>query len=128
QIQRQLQHLANHDALTGLPNRSLLLDRLQQAIAYANRLGGEVAVLLIDLDRFKNVNDSLGHDVGDTIITEISLRLLSRVRDGDTVARWGGDEFVVVLGDVAREDAVANFAQKLLQALSQPMTIEEHDL
>jgi diguanylate cyclase (GGDEF)-like protein/PAS domain S-box-containing protein len=128
QVEGELLHLANHDALTGLPNRSLLLDRLSQAIAYANRLGGEVAVLLIDLDRFKNINDSLGHDVGDTIITEVSLRLLSRVRDGDTVARWGGDEFVVVLGDVAREDAVANFAQKLLETLSQPLMIEEHEL
>jgi len=128
QVEGELLHLANHDALTGLPNRSLLLDRLSQAIAYANRFGGEVAVLLIDLDRFKNVNDSLGHDVGDKIITEISLRLLSRVRDGDTVARWGGDEFVVVLGDVTREEAVANFAQKLLETLSQPMMIEEHEL
>jgi diguanylate cyclase (GGDEF)-like protein/PAS domain S-box-containing protein len=128
QVEGELAHLANHDVLTGLPNRSLLLDRLSQAIAFANRLGDEVAVLLIDLDRFKNVNDSLGHDVGDRIITEISHRLLSRVRDGDTVARWGGDEFVVVLGDVTHEDAVANFAQKLLETLSQPMMIEEHEL
>jgi diguanylate cyclase (GGDEF)-like protein/PAS domain S-box-containing protein len=128
QVEGELLHLANHDVLTGLPNRSLLLDRLSQAIAFANRLGDEVAVLLIDLDRFKNVNDSLGHDVGDRIITEISLRLLSRVREGDTVARWGGDEFVVVLGDVTHEDAVANFAQKLLETLSQPLTIGEHEL
>jgi diguanylate cyclase (GGDEF)-like protein/PAS domain S-box-containing protein len=128
QVEGELAHLVNHDVLTGLPNRSLLLDRLSQAIAFANRLGDEVAVLLIDLDRFKNVNDSLGHDVGDRIITEISQRLISRVREGDTVARWGGDEFVVVLGDVTHEDAVANFAQKLLETLSQPMTIEEHEL
>jgi diguanylate cyclase (GGDEF)-like protein/PAS domain S-box-containing protein len=128
QVEGELLHLANHDALTGLPNRSLLLDRLSQSIAFADRLDSEVAVMLIDLDRFKNINDSLGHDVGDKIILEISERLLSKVRHGDTVARWGGDEFVVVLGDMAREEAVANFAQKLLEALSQPMTIEGHEL
>jgi len=128
QVEGELRHLANHDTLTGLPNRSLLLDRLSQSIAFANRQNGEVAVLLIDLDRFKNVNDSLGHDVGDKIITEVARRLRGRVRDGDTVARWGGDEFVVVLGDVVREEAVANLAQKLLESLSQPMTIDEHEL
>lgn len=128
QVEGELLHLANHDALTGLPNRSLLLDRLSQAIAFADRFSSEVAVMLIDLDRFKNINDSLGHDVGDKIILEISARLLSKVRHGDTVARWGGDEFVVVLGDMGREEAVANFAQKLLEALSQPMTIEGHEL
>ncbi len=127
QIEGELLHLANHDPLTGLPNRSLLLDRLSQAIAYANRSGGQVAVMLIDLDRFKNINDSLGHEVGDKIIMEIGRRLSGNVRDGNTVARLGGDEFVVVLADVERGDAVAMLAQHILEALSQSMMMQGHE-
>lgn len=127
QIEGELLHLANHDPLTGLPNRSLLLDRLSQAIAYANRSGGQVAVMLIDLDRFKNINDSLGHEVGDKIIMEIGRRLSANVRDGNTVARLGGDEFVVVLAGVGRGDAVAMLAQQVLEALSQPMMMQGHE-
>jgi diguanylate cyclase (GGDEF)-like protein/PAS domain S-box-containing protein len=127
QMEGELLHLANHDALTGLPNRSLLLDRLSQAIAYANRLDRQVGVMLIDLDRFKNINDSLGHEIGDKIIMEIGRRLQSDVRAGDTVARLGGDEFVVVLADVTYEDAVAISAQTILESLSQPMVIEDHE-
>ena len=127
QIEGELLHLANHDPLTGLPNRSLLLDRLSQAIVYANRSGGQVAVMLIDLDRFKNINDSLGHEVGDKIIMEIGRRLSGNVHEGNTVARVGGDEFVVVLADVERGDAVAMLAQHILEALSHPMMMQGHE-
>jgi len=126
-VEWELLHLANHDALTSLPNRSLLQDRLSQAIAYANRTEGQVAVLLIDLDRFKNINDSLGHDAGDAIIMEIGRRLSVNVRDGDTVARLGGDEFVVVLADVERVETIATLAQQVLESLAQPMTIQGHE-
>lgn len=127
QIEEELLHLASHDALTHLPNRSLLLDRLSQALAYANRSSGQVAIMLIDLDRFKNINDSLGHDVGDKIIMEVGRRLLSMAQHGDTIARVGGDEFVVVLPDVTREETVAMLAQQTLESLSQPMTIQGHE-
>ena len=127
QIEEELLHLANHDALTSLPNRSLLLDRLSQALVFAGRSKSKVAVMLIDLDRFKNINDSLGHDVGDKIIVEIAHRLLASVRAGDTIARLGGDEFVLIRPDVAREDAVAGVAQQILEALSCPMTVQGHE-
>jgi diguanylate cyclase (GGDEF)-like protein/PAS domain S-box-containing protein len=128
QMEGELLHMANHDVLTSLPNRSLLVDRMTQAINYANRSGEQVAVLLIDLDRFKNVNDSLGHDVGDKMITAIARKLLSQVRDVDTVARLGGDEFVVLIANVVNEGAVATTAQQVLEALSQPLTIQGHEL
>ncbi|RZI43020.1 EAL domain-containing protein [Herbaspirillum sp. HC18] len=127
QIEEELLHLANHDALTSLPNRSLLLDRLAQALVFAGKSGGQVAVVLIDLDRFKNINDSLGHDIGDKIIVEIARRLSASVRIGDTVARLGGDEFVLIRPDAAREDAVATMAQQVLAALSRPITVQGHE-
>lgn len=127
QIEEELLHLANHDALTSLPNRSLLFDRLSQALVFAGRSGRQVAVLLIDLDRFKNINDSLGHETGDKIIMEIGRRLSSRVKTGDSIARFGGDEFVVIRPDVVRADAVATLAQEILEALSQPMAIQDHE-
>lgn len=127
QIEEELLHLANHDALTHLPNRSLLLDRLSQALVYANRSDDQIAVLVIDLDRFKNINDSLGHDVGDRIIMEVGRRLAACVKDGDTVARVGGDEFVVLRPDVSREDAVAILARQILEALARPMVIAGHE-
>ena len=127
QIEEELLHLANHDALTSLPNRSLLLDRLGQALVFAGRKGRQVAVMLIDLDRFKNINDSLGHDIGDKIIVDIARRLSACVRVGDTIARLGGDEFVLIRPDVTREDAVATMAQQILETLAQPMTIQGHE-
>jgi diguanylate cyclase (GGDEF)-like protein/PAS domain S-box-containing protein len=125
-VEDQLQHLANHDALTSLPNRSLLQDRLSQAVAYANRLGKSVALMVIDLDRFKNLNDSLGHHAGDQILIDIARRLSSHLLDGDTVGRLGGDEFVLVLADCAEEGATMR-AQQALELVAQPMVIEGHD-
>ena len=128
QYEHELRHLANHDPLTGLANRSLMLDRLAQGLAFAHRSRRQMAVLFIDLDRFKNINDSLGHDVGDQVIVEVGRRLVRSVREGDTVARLGGDEFVVLLSDVAHADALAALACKLLGALTLPMTIRGHEL
>ncbi|NMG31623.1 EAL domain-containing protein [Aromatoleum evansii] len=119
--QEQFEHLANHDALTGVANRNLLNDRLQQAIIHAERNGHVTATLLLDLDRFKHVNDSLGHGVGDQVLQEIAHRLKTCVREGDTVARLGADEFVVVLVDIAQEYDVASIVEKVRDALSVPL-------
>ena len=124
----QIEHQANHDALTGLPNRNLLQDRLPQAIAHARRHGWGVAVLFLDLDAFKFVNDSLGHNIGDLLLKAVAERLLACVREGDTVARQGGDEFVLVLVGVSREEDVSAVAQKILDTLSLPFTIEGREL
>lgn len=127
-MEEDLIHLAHHDALTNLPNRTLLHDRLSQAIVYANRSGRHVAAMLIDLDRFKNINDSLGHDAGDRVIVETGRRLCCNTRDGDTVARLGGDEFVVILADVAREEDVAVLAQQILEGMMEPMLVSGEKL
>ncbi|MBW4051753.1 MAG: EAL domain-containing protein [Proteobacteria bacterium] len=125
---RQLRHLATHDALTGLPNRVLLDDRLAQAMAHANRDGQPFALLVVDLDRFKLINDSLGHRAGDGVLDEISRRLSSVVRDIDTVARTGGDEFIVVISpSAAAEDAVA-IANRAKDALRAPMSVSGIEL
>ncbi|WDT75666.1 MAG: EAL domain-containing protein [Candidatus Manganitrophus sp.] len=124
----RLNYLASHDALTNLPNRTLFYDRLGQAIsrvAWRNRL---VAVLFLDLDRFKVINDTLGHAVGDLLLQEVSKRLGLLLRSGDTVARIGGDEFVIILDDVAKAEDVAKICQKILDALSKPFLLKEHEL
>jgi len=123
QLSAQLSHLAQHDFLTDLPNRLLLRDRLQQAISSARRRGGQVAVLFLDLDRFKQVNDSLGHIVGDRLLQEAAARLRRSVRRSDTVGRLGGDEFVVVLPELAALDNASTSAEKLLSALAVPYSI-----
>ncbi len=128
QAQARAQHLADHDALTGLPNRRLLEDRLTQALALSYRNRKNTAVMFVDLDRFKNINDSLGHAVGDAVLREVAGRLVRQLRVGDTVCRIGGDEFVVVLPEAKRSSDVAHVAQKVIEQLSQPVTIEEREL
>lgn len=120
---RDRNYLATHDALTGLPNRLLLTDRLFHALARARRRSSLVAVLFLDLDRFKLVNDTLGHHVGDELLKHVADRLAGCVREGDTVARLGGDEFVIVLDDVPTKQAAAATASKVLDVLGQPFDL-----
>ncbi|WP_338759084.1 EAL domain-containing protein [Massilia sp. METH4] len=121
--ERHISHIAHHDALTGLPNRILLQDRLAQAIAYANRGGRTMWVLLIDLDRFKFVNDTLGHKAGDQLLVTIAARLRASVRETDTVARLSGDEFVAILAEHADENLKADVVDRIMAALAQPITL-----
>lgn len=121
-------YLAQHDALSGLANRALLNDRLSHAITAAERHRGKLAVLFVDLDRFKQINDSLGHDVGDRLLQAVAQRLLACVRNSDTVGRLGGDEFVVVLSEVSHSEDAAISADKLLAAISQPYNIDALDV
>ena len=124
----QIQHQANHDALTGLPNRALLRDRLGMAINGARREGRKVAVLSVDLDNFKQVNDSLGHMVGDIYLQQAAEQMRQLVRPQDTLARVGGDEFVVVLQDVQGERGAAQVAERLLTRFTEPVRVQEHEL
>jgi diguanylate cyclase (GGDEF)-like protein/PAS domain S-box-containing protein len=124
----QIAHSAQHDFLTGLPNRMLLNDRVTEAIALARRHTQKVAVLFLDLDGFKHINDSLGHTVGDKVLQSTARRLVRCVRDSDTVSRQGGDEFVVLLSEVQRSEDAAVIARKMLHAISEAHSIEQHDL
>ncbi|PLX84034.1 MAG: hypothetical protein C0617_09435 [Desulfuromonas sp.] len=126
--EKRLHHLAHHDALTGLPNRLLFHDRLQHALAKVQRDGTGVAILFLDLDRFKNINDSLGHELGDRVLCEVGKRIRYWVRASDTVARLGGDEFVIVLENVKESTYVAALAQKILHMMAQPIVINELEL
>ncbi|MGH9422001.1 MAG: putative bifunctional diguanylate cyclase/phosphodiesterase, partial [Thermoanaerobaculia bacterium] len=126
--QEQMEYQAYHDALTGLPNRLLFRDRIDIALAHARRHRTQAAVMFLDLDQFKLVNDSLGHTVGDALLQEVGTRLVLSIRADDTVARMGGDEFTVLLTDVKETGSAGIVAQKLLEAISQPMVIEGHEL
>ncbi len=123
----RIHFLAHHDALTGLPNRTLLQDRLDQAVSKAKRDGDKIAILFIDLDRFKVINDTLGHHVGDMLLKEVAHRLNAAVRDSDTVCRQGGDEFIIVLPELEEMSNVAHVAQKILESISNEFLLEgEH--
>lgn len=126
--EEQLQHLATHDNLTGLANRALLQDRLEQSILFAKRSGRLVAALLLDLDRFKIINDSLGHSFGDRLLQIAADRLRESVRGADTVARLGGDEFVILLAEVANEEDVGKVAKKILDRLTAPFQIADREI
>jgi diguanylate cyclase (GGDEF)-like protein/PAS domain S-box-containing protein len=126
--EQQLQHIAYHDALTGLPNRLLLSDRLTQAISQARRNGKMLAVLYLDLDSFKPINDNFGHEIGDLALVEIAHRLSDSLRDSDTVARIGGDEFVVLLADLSDFYECGHTAHRLLDAIIEPIIVGEHRL
>lgn len=124
----QLHHLAHHDILTGLPNRMLLQDRISQAIELARRQGTQLAVLFLDLDRFKHINDSLGHAVGDQLLQSIAHRLVECLRHSDTISRQGGDEFLVLLSNIKHAENAALSAQKILTALTVPHLIDQVEL
>jgi diguanylate cyclase (GGDEF)-like protein/PAS domain S-box-containing protein len=128
QAELRFQHLAQHDSLTDLPNRMLLQDRLSQALARARRNGSRLAVLFLDLDRFKTINDSLGHSIGDGVLQEVARRLVQAVRASDTVARIGGDEFVVLLNDIDNAESAIRVASKLRDRLSEVYHIGPHEL
>jgi diguanylate cyclase (GGDEF)-like protein len=123
-----LESMALHDALTGLPNRRLLLERLSLALAHTRRNKSTMAVMYLDLDGFKQINDTMGHDAGDTLLNMVAARLVTAVRQEDTVARVGGDEFVIALWELSHEDEVAKLASKIIQAVSRPYSIQGRDV
>jgi len=126
--EEQVSYQAYHDALTGLPNRSLFRDRLNQALSQAQRHNIGIAVLFLDLDHFKLINDTLGHSIGDWLLKEVAMRLKTSIRDGDTVARLGGDEFTILLPDISRSEDLAHVAQKILDTISAPLRLDNHDV
>jgi diguanylate cyclase (GGDEF)-like protein/PAS domain S-box-containing protein len=126
--EQRIAHMAHHDALTGLPNRVLLRDRIQQAIAQAHRNGTQLAVLFIDLDRFKMINDSLGHQLGDRLLQSVASRILVCVREGDTVSRVGGDEFVIVIPEIEAASDASAVASKILEVLAASFHLHGNDL
>jgi diguanylate cyclase (GGDEF)-like protein/PAS domain S-box-containing protein len=121
-------YLAHHDSLTGLPNRLLMHDRLHQAIVQARRSGGQVALMFMDLDRFKLVNDSFGHVMGDTLLKKVAARLTHCLRDTDTVARLGGDEFTIMLPDVDSPQGAGEVAERILSDFAEPFSEAEQEL
>ncbi|MHA4870756.1 bifunctional diguanylate cyclase/phosphodiesterase [Duganella sp. PWIR1] len=126
--QEKLDHLAHHDPLTALPNRLLFHDRLQHALLRASRDGEQLALLFIDLDRFKNVNDTLGHHIGDELLKQVAKALQDRLREGDTLARLGGDEFIVLLEDIENQFGASQVAEKLVQMFEEPFMVAGHEL
>jgi diguanylate cyclase (GGDEF)-like protein/PAS domain S-box-containing protein len=128
QAEVALEHQALHDGLTGLPNRTLFNDRLEHALAHASREGQSVAVLFLDLDNFKVVNDSFGHEVGDTLLVEVAQRLRACLRASDTVARLGGDEFTLLVEEDVDEPAAERLAERIAGALRAPVRVADHDI
>lgn len=127
-LEDSIKHMANHDMLTNLPNRALLMDRLGQALARANRNHTRVAVLFLDLNNFKPINDTLGHLVGDKILRKIAERMLSCFRESDTVARYGGDEFVIVMSDVKSINEVTAMAKKIDNLMLEPIDLGDEQV
>ena len=121
--QERIQRMAHHDGLTSLPNRLLFNDRLEQAISLAKRDSRQFALLYLDLDRFKQVNDNLGHTAGDELLQAVAARIRRQVRESDTVARVGGDEFAIILPDIARREEVQTVARKIIGALVAPFRL-----
>ncbi|HUW50526.1 MAG TPA: EAL domain-containing protein [Sulfuricella sp.] len=128
QAEEHVHHLAHYDVLTDLPNRTLLYDRLGQALITAHRNESKTAVMFIDLDRFKVINDTLGHSIGDLLLQEVADRLSNCIRQGDTVSRLGGDEFVILLTELNTPDDAYTVAQKLLDSVAQPFMLKGHEL
>lgn len=126
--EEEIQHLAYYDTLSGLPNRTLLKDRLQQLLAQAHRHGDQIGVIFIDLDRFKGVNDSQGHAIGDELLKAVASRLLKSVRSTDTVARLGGDEFVIVISEINHDRDITHVARKIMQSLQAPFELEGKEI
>jgi diguanylate cyclase (GGDEF)-like protein len=127
-LTHKLSYLSQHDSLTDLPNRMLLNDRVHEAIALSRRYGRKLALLFVDLDCFKHINDSLGHAVGDRLLQSVARRLVTCVRSSDTVARHGGDEFVVLLQEVIHAQNAAIAASRILDAVGKPHCIDAHEL
>ncbi len=128
QLTEQLAHLARHDSLTGLPNRAYFADLLSSAIAKADRFGQEAALVFLDLDRFKQVNDTLGHSAGDALLRQVAQRLRASLREGDNLARLGGDEFALLLSGLQQAGHATVAAERVLEALRAPFLIEDHEL
>jgi diguanylate cyclase (GGDEF)-like protein/PAS domain S-box-containing protein len=122
----RIKRLAHHDSLTGLPNRNLLSDRITHALARVRRHGGRMAVLYVDLDKFKPVNDTLGHEAGDVVLKEVARRLTGCIRGSDTVARVGGDEFVIVIEEIAKQAEAAAVARKVIDVMAKPIEVGDH--
>lgn len=127
QMEHQLAYQANHDILTGLPNRTLLYDRIEQGIVYAQRFQNHLTLLFLDVDNFKIINDSLGHNAGDQLLQEVAVRLKDCVRKSDTVSRFGGDEFVILFMNSHRED-ITVLADHILNKVTQPIKLSGHDI
>jgi diguanylate cyclase (GGDEF)-like protein len=127
-MEQQLADMATHDFLTGLPNRLLLHDRLHVALAQAHRNKNKLAILTLDLDRFKAVNDTYGHHVGDELLKAVGQRLTGILRSGDTIARMGGDEFMLLMPELHQTDSVSGIINKIVEAFKGPFIIEGHRL
>lgn len=128
ETEEHLRHLAHHDTLTGLPNRTAFLERLEHAIALCQRRKDEIAVLFMDIDHFKLINDTLGHDIGDKLLKGIAERLVKCVRKGDTVARLGGDEFTFLLEDISSSNDIPAIVDKIIETISKPIMIDDREL
>jgi diguanylate cyclase (GGDEF)-like protein/PAS domain S-box-containing protein len=128
QAEEELQYIATHDALTGLPNRTLFNDRLALALAQAHRYKKKLAVMLLDLDYFKDINDTMGHSMGDQLLRAVGNRLTELLRGGDTVARAGGDEFLLLLSEIAQIKDATTIAQKILEAFRRPFILDDQEI